>query len=229
MKISNETHHKLQKICLGILGVLLLLLFVQFLFGCGAKVEPAADIKAVVEQPQVPLSTFALEMMNFDKCKGSKNDSPSDARRVVEARRMGRILEEKGGTRSAQENFILLMCIESRYRPNAKSPVGALGIAQVMPATGKAIAKELGLGDISNDDLLDPELNILIGYTYFLSLIEQFGGNVAKAAAAYNSGPASSSIKSMGFLGQGHPETGWYVANLYNLKEEVRLAQANRQ
>lgn len=180
-----------------------------------------------VTKPQEPvksLTVFTEEMMEFDKCAGSKSNQLSPARKKLLARQISRILEEAGGTRASQETFVLLMCIESRYRPDAKSPVGALGIAQVMPETGKGVAKEIGLGDITKDDLLDPEINIRLGYHYFLKLVDQFGGNFAKAAAGYNSGPASSSVKSMGYLGQGAAETGWYVGNLYNLKEELRLA-----
>ena len=189
--------------------------------------EPAtteATTAAQHDSHTKPLADFALEMMEFDKCAGSKSSQLSQARKKLLARQIGRILEETGGNRASQETFILLMCIESRYRPDARSPVGAMGIAQVMPETGKGVAKEIGLGEISKDDLLDPEINIKLGYSYFLKLVDQFGGNFAKAAAGYNSGPASSSVKSMTYLGQGASETGWYVGNLYNLKEELRLA-----
>ena len=197
---------------------------------CGSKKPENVDV--AITAPVVPeavspepLDVFTLSVMDFSKCKGSSSAALSPARKKLLAKQIARILDEIGGAREVKETFVLLMCIESRFRPDAKSGAGAMGISQVMPETGKGVAKEIGLGEISKDDLLDPEINIRLGYSYFLGLVKEFGGNFAKAAAGYNSGPASSSVKAMGYLGQGHPETGWYVGNLYNLKEELRLAQ----
>lgn len=73
---------------------------------------------------------------------------------------------------------------ESGGRANAVSPKGALGLMQVMPATAKDIAKELGVDDY---DLKDPETNRLFGTYYLNKLINKFG-DVKLALAAYNGG-----------------------------------------
>lgn len=70
---------------------------------------------------------------------------------------------------------------ESRFRPDAISPKGAVGIMQVMPATGK----EMGF---SAEDLADPSKNIDAGMMYLKRQIDKFQDPVV-AVAAYNAGP----------------------------------------
>lgn len=68
---------------------------------------------------------------------------------------------------------------ESRWRPGAVSPVGARGLAQLMPATARA----LGV----NPD--DPHANLEGGARYLRQQLDTFGGDLEKALAAYNAGP----------------------------------------
>lgn len=76
---------------------------------------------------------------------------------------------------------------ESAGNPDAVSPVGAKGLMQIMPATAKDIAAELGVKDY---DLSDPETNLKFGSYYLGKLIQQFDGDVELALTAYHSGPA---------------------------------------
>ena len=80
--------------------------------------------------------------------------------------------------------------LESAFMVNARSPVGAMGLMQLMPATGKETARRLGLGLRKPTELLDPELNIRLGSTYLSRVVRQFDDNFALAAAAYNAGPS---------------------------------------
>ena len=68
---------------------------------------------------------------------------------------------------------------ESRWREGALSPVGARGLAQLMPGT----ARELGV----NPD--DPLANLEGGARYLRQQLDRFDGDVEKALAAYNAGP----------------------------------------
>ncbi|MEO5656471.1 MAG: transglycosylase SLT domain-containing protein [Nitrospiria bacterium] len=78
---------------------------------------------------------------------------------------------------------------ESVYDPRAVSPVGALGLMQIMPDTGRRMARAAGLTDFTVDQLLTSEVNITLGVRYLAGLLERFAGNEAYAVAAYNAGP----------------------------------------
>jgi len=74
--------------------------------------------------------------------------------------------------------------IETRFQPNAVSPVGATGLMQIMPRT----ARELG-GASAEDDLLDPSYNMTLGQRYIAKYLNYYHGSIVQTAAAYNAGP----------------------------------------
>ncbi|MGA2903020.1 MAG: transglycosylase SLT domain-containing protein [Candidatus Korobacteraceae bacterium] len=77
---------------------------------------------------------------------------------------------------------------ESEFNPSAISHSNAYGLMQLLPRTGKGEAKKEGLHHYSTDSLLDPTTNIELGTHYFRQMIDQFGGQVEYALAAYNAG-----------------------------------------
>lgn len=77
---------------------------------------------------------------------------------------------------------------ESAFMHDAKSPAGALGLMQLMPATAKQTAQKNGLS-FNVQDLILPEKNIALGSRYLNHLLGVFDGNRILAAAAYNAGP----------------------------------------
>jgi soluble lytic murein transglycosylase len=79
---------------------------------------------------------------------------------------------------------------ESRFIINAKSNVGASGLMQVMPRTGKWTAKKLGMKNFQPDQLNQRETNIAIGTGYLKMILDNFQGSMPMAAAAYNAGPS---------------------------------------
>ncbi|MDJ0679335.1 MAG: transglycosylase SLT domain-containing protein [Xenococcaceae cyanobacterium MO_167.B52] len=75
---------------------------------------------------------------------------------------------------------------ESRFEKEIRSWAGALGLMQIMPATGKSAAKSIGLANYS---LTNPEDNINIG-TYYLDYTHnRYNNNSMLALASYNAGP----------------------------------------
>lgn len=80
---------------------------------------------------------------------------------------------------------------ESRFNEKAKSGAGARGLMQIMPETGKWIAKKLEMSDFGEDMLFDPEINIEMGCWYLSYLSRKFEGDELKIMAGYNAGPGN--------------------------------------
>lgn len=78
---------------------------------------------------------------------------------------------------------------ESQYDEKAVSMVGAVGLMQLMPVTANAVAQRYGFPAVGREELFDQETNIRLGVRYLGQLLEQYGGNLAHAVAAYNAGP----------------------------------------
>jgi soluble lytic murein transglycosylase len=82
-----------------------------------------------------------------------------------------------------------IMRAESQYKRDVISPVGALGLMQVMPFTAQKVATLLGEKEFDSKSLLQPEGAVRIGSKYLQRLLKKFDGNLALVAASYNAGP----------------------------------------
>jgi len=78
---------------------------------------------------------------------------------------------------------------ESRFVPTARSPVGASGLMQLMPATAKWIAGRLGLKDWRPSLDAALESNVTFGTYYLKEMLTKLDGSPVLASAAYNAGP----------------------------------------
>ena len=88
------------------------------------------------------------------------------------------------------QNLILaIIRQESEFDSEANSYVGAQGLMQIMPATGKLVAKKIGTPYSKNSLKEDPNYNIKLGTYYFNMLLEDYDGVYPFAIAAYNAGP----------------------------------------
>jgi soluble lytic murein transglycosylase-like protein len=79
--------------------------------------------------------------------------------------------------------------VESTFQPAAVSSRGALGLMQILPDTGQALAAEMGVAWEGEHALLEPDLNIELGAYYLRKLLDRFGGDREAALEAYNIGP----------------------------------------
>ncbi|WP_158045094.1 lytic transglycosylase domain-containing protein [Skermanella pratensis] len=78
---------------------------------------------------------------------------------------------------------------ESTFNQNAVSPAGARGLMQLMPATAKQVANQLGMEHTNGRLTADPEYNIALGSAYMRELLDRFNGSYILAIAGYNAGP----------------------------------------
>ncbi len=78
---------------------------------------------------------------------------------------------------------------ESLFMRDVRSSAGAIGLMQLMPATGKSSARQLNQPYYGRHTLTDPSMNILLGTYYLGKMFGRFDNNMAMATAAYNAGP----------------------------------------
>jgi len=129
-----------------------------------------------------------------------RKDDPVDAAKAnpAIAGMVRRIAREEG----VDENqFLALVYQESRFNPCAKSPAGAIGLAQLMPGT----AGDLGVNPYNI------EQNLRGGARYYKQQLKKYNGNVSLALAAYNAGAGN--VNKYGGIPP-FRETQGYVANI---------------
>ncbi len=88
---------------------------------------------------------------------------------------------------------------ESEFNPNAVSRANAVGLMQLLPKTGKVVARQVKLKRYSASQLYTPAVNLQLGTKYFRGMVDKFGGSFEYALAAYNAG----SDRVEEWLGQG--------------------------
>jgi peptidoglycan lytic transglycosylase len=76
---------------------------------------------------------------------------------------------------------------ESEFNPNAISHANAVGLMQLLPVTGKKVAKDVKLHHFNASQLYTPAVNLQLGTRYFKSMVDKFG-SFEYALAAYNAG-----------------------------------------
>jgi soluble lytic murein transglycosylase-like protein len=79
-----------------------------------------------------------------------------------------------------------LVRAESSFEPQAVSPVGAVGLTQLMPATAQWLEPGIASGE-----LMEPSVNLRVGFRYLRMLLDQYRGNTKLALTAYNRGPGT--------------------------------------
>ena len=77
---------------------------------------------------------------------------------------------------------------ESEFNPGAISPANAWGLMQVLPGTGKTLARAEKIRSFRTESLLVPNVNLQLGTRYFRELVDHFNGRLEYALAAYNAG-----------------------------------------
>jgi soluble lytic murein transglycosylase len=116
---------------------------------------------------------------------------------------------------------------ESKFKANARSSSGAIGLMQLLPDTAKGIAVHTGGNAFTVDDLYNPEINVRYGAWYLRHLLTKYGDE-RTALAAYNAG--QDNVDRWRAAGEGiqFSETRAYVKRVEDLKKIYRDAYAKQ-
>ncbi|MBA4050436.1 MAG: transglycosylase [Erythrobacter sp.] len=136
------------------------------LAGRDAAPAPVAAVEPAMPGEAPPLPAYAIA-------------DPAQSARGIPPRYAAKIAELSVRFDLSPSLLEALVWQESRWNENAVSPVGAQGLAQLMPGT----ARYLGV------DPRDPFANLEGGARYLREQLDRFGGDLEKALAAYNAGP----------------------------------------
>ena len=79
---------------------------------------------------------------------------------------------------------------ESVFNPAARSGANAMGLMQVLPGTGAAVARRIGVPWGGAESLYEPDTNIILGTAYLRQMLDDYGAQPHFAIAGYNAGPA---------------------------------------
>jgi soluble lytic murein transglycosylase len=112
---------------------------------------------------------------------------------------------------------------ESKFKADARSSSGAVGLMQLLPTTAEGIATHTGGTAFRVDDLYDPEINIRYGAWYLHHLLQKYGDEET-ALAAYNAGQDNVDRWRRDGVGIQFAETRAYVKRVEDLKQMYREA-----
>jgi soluble lytic murein transglycosylase len=97
---------------------------------------------------------------------------------------------EQARAQGLEEPYVLgLVRQESRFIADARSVAGASGLMQLMPATARWVARQIGMKDYAPSRVTDVDVNIALGTSYLKYVLNELDGSPVLAAAAYNAGP----------------------------------------
>lgn len=158
----------------------------------GMRKESSLFLKTFVEHFKTPKNyRFAAELASGMRQYGDAIKIAKDATNegmFLTAQSYPVITEKLGKVEVEWALVHALIRQESMFDDDALSPAGAVGLMQVMPATGREVAKKLGIG-FSKGSLASPDYNIRIGAAYMQRLLAKYKGSYPLAIAAYNAGP----------------------------------------
>ncbi len=98
---------------------------------------------------------------------------------------------ERAARRQKLDPLVLAGLIrqESEFNPRAVSSARAYGLTQVLPSTGRQLARRLGIRRFTTSMLYQPEVNLRLGTFYMRLQLDRWNGELEKTLAAYNAGP----------------------------------------
>jgi len=180
------------------------LLFIEFYNSAAAEIaasksETDADPEKILEISTLYLlskdyeNSIGIVQKNYSKLSTALSGDKKDYYYYLFYPFAYRELVSKYCTKYNVEQDFLLAIIreESRFKADAGSHAGAQGLRQIMPATGKSVANQIGISNFDESMLHDPETSITMGSFYISQMLSNFENNKYHALGAYNGGPGA--------------------------------------
>lgn len=124
----------------------------------------------------------------------------------------------------------VLVANESGFNKNAKSPVGAVGLTQVMPQYVNEFASHCGITITDKTDIMDVDTNLTLGACRFKELLLSYEGEVYTALAAYNAGKNAKSLKELQSLANiTNMETVNYISKFAHVKSRADIQEQKHE
>jgi soluble lytic murein transglycosylase len=164
------------------------------LIGLGLRSEGVREwnfsLRGMAERELLAAAQWACEREVWDRCI---NTSERTRGEVDMAQRFPTPLREHVLAQARETGIdpaviYGLIRQESRFITDVRSHVGASGLMQLMPATAQWTARKIGL-PYAPTMINDRDVNLRLGSAYLKLVLDDFGGSLAMAAAAYNAGP----------------------------------------
>jgi soluble lytic murein transglycosylase len=149
------------------------------------------QLRGLSDRQLLAVATYACKQSILDRCVNTADRTQTEHNYSL--RFLTPFKEQL--TREAQERSLDpawvygLIRQESRFLMDARSSVGASGLMQVMPATGRWIARKLGVTDFRVEQLNEMDTSLRFGTFYLKSVLDDLDGSPVLASAAYNAGP----------------------------------------
>jgi soluble lytic murein transglycosylase-like protein len=171
---------------------------VGFLVGNRKPAATDAEAALVTKAPfRIDLSTDRTLATQLDSARGelelartqlarANNIISYSTRYGIDAKLAGTIVDVAQAEGIDPELAFRLVKLESDFNPRATSPVGAVGLTQLMPSTARFYQK-----DITVQKLYNPNTNLRIGFRYLRGLVDEYDGNMKTALLVYNRGPVA--------------------------------------
>ena len=148
---------------------------------------PVQELAAVVVPAPTPVATVAM----LDEAQQAPDDTQVPSAKYAQEYNVAEPLAadiHQAAVASGISPKIAfgLVRAESSFKTKAVSPVGAVGLTQLMPATARWLKP-----GTTRSDLMKPKTNLQLGFTYLKQLIDRYDGNEKLALTAFNRGPGT--------------------------------------
>ena len=147
-------------------------------------------LRGLDDRALLAAAQLACEREVWDRCISTSDRTRAEIDLTQRFPTPHRALIEAKARQSGVDPAVVFGLIrqESRFITDARSGVGASGLMQLMPATARWTAQQVGL-TYTNEMINDREVNLRLGAAYLKRVLDDLDGSLAMATAAYNAGP----------------------------------------